>query len=249
MSSPIDSPTTSATPPGKWPKVVPPLTAEERRINDDFMKHWLQVLPKRYPVVEIFNQGYAVRHAPRGFVRTLEIGAGLGGHLSYERLTDVQRANYHALELRQNMADELRRLHPGINTVVGDCQQRLDFPAGFFDRILAIHVLEHLPDLPAAVREMRRLCDPVRGVFSVVIPTEGSPAYTLCRRLSAQRIFEKRYPGHAYESFIRREHLNRPAEILAELAPHFRVERRAFFPLRVPIVALNLCIGLTLRPV
>ena len=50
-----------------------------------------------------------------------------------------------------------------IGAVVGDCQQRMDFEEGYFDRILAIHVLEHLPNLPAAVREMHRLCDKSLG--------------------------------------------------------------------------------------
>ena len=27
----------------KWPKVLPPLTQEQQRISDDFMKHWLEV--------------------------------------------------------------------------------------------------------------------------------------------------------------------------------------------------------------
>jgi hypothetical protein len=84
-------------------------------------------------------------------------------------------------------------------------------------------------------------------VFSVVIPCEGGLAYTLARRISAQRIFEKRYQ-QPYDWFIRREHLNVPAEILRELGTWFEVTHRSFFPLRVPAVFCNLCIGLTLRP-
>ena len=59
--------------------------------------------------------------------------------------------------------------------MVSDCQQRMDFPDGFFDRYLAIHVLEHLPNLPGAVREAWRLLNKERGRMLVVIPTEGSP--------------------------------------------------------------------------
>ena len=113
--------------------------------------------------------------------------------------------------------------------------------------MLAIHVLEHLPGLPAAIREMRRLCHPERGVFSVVIPCEGGLAYSLARKISAQRIFEKRYQ-QSYRWFISREHLNVPAEILRELAPHFDIVHRSDFPLLLPWVFCNLCIGLTLRP-
>ena len=45
----------------------------------------------------------------------------------------------------------------------------------------------------------------------------------------------------------RREHVNRPAEILSEIEPFFSVESRAYFPLRVPFVFCNLCIGLELK--
>ncbi len=74
----------------KWPKTFPPLTAEQKRINDDFVKHWHEVLPKRFSLIEKFNHGYPVKNS-REFVSTLEIGAGLGQHLEYEHLTQQQR--------------------------------------------------------------------------------------------------------------------------------------------------------------
>ena len=238
-----------ASPPGgKWPKTFPPLTPEQQRISDDFMKAWHEVLPAKYGVVERFNHGYTAWHAPKAFTRTLEIGAGLGEHLEHETLTPEQRRNYYALELRPNMSAEIARKYPDVHAITGDCQQRLDFPDGFFDRVLAIHVLEHLPNLPAAVREAHRICNKDRGVFQVVIPCEGSMAYSLARKISAQRVFEKRYPGQSYRWFIEREHINLPGEIQEELAPYFTMQRRSYFPLKVPFEFCNLCIGLTLRP-
>lgn len=240
----------AAPPPAapKWPKAFPSLTPEQQAISDDFMKAWHEVLPQKYGVVERFNHGYPVRHAPADFARTLEIGAGLGEHLEYERLTPEQRRNYYALELRANMSAEIARRYPDVHALTGDCQQRLDFPDGFFDRVLAVHVLEHLPNLPAAIREAYRLVNKDRGVFQVVIPCEGSMAYSLARKISAQRVFEKRYPGQRYRWFIEREHINLPGEIQEELAPYFVMHRRSYFPLKVPFEFCNLCIGLTLRP-
>ena len=55
-------------------------------------------------------------------------------------------------------------------------------------------------------------------------------------------------PAQPLYNLIRREHLNRPAEILAELAPHFEIVHRRFFPIPLPFVLCNLCLGLTLRP-
>ncbi len=230
----------------KWPKRVPPLTESQKAVSDDFVKLWHQKLPQ-YSAIEKFNHGWVVKNAPAAFARTLEVGAGLGEHLEYEKLSPQQEAGYVALEIRENMAAEIQRRFPRIETVIGDCQRHLDFVDGHFDRIIAVHVLEHLPDLPAAVQEMHRLCNKDRGVFQVVIPCEGGLAYTLCRRVSAQRIFERRYK-QPYRWFIEREHINSPAEIEEELAACFVTERRVFFPLRLPALSCNLCIALSLRP-
>jgi SAM-dependent methyltransferase len=232
----------------KWPKVLPPLSVEQQRINDDFMKRWHEVLPNRYGMIEKFNHNFPVKYSRPGFKTTLEIGAGLGEHLHYERLNPEQERNYYALELRENMAAKIREGFPRVRAITGDCQARLDFPDGYFDRYIAVHVLEHLPNLPACLREAYRLINKERGQLLVVIPCEGSPAYSLARRISAQRIFEKTY-GMSYDVFIKREHINVPAEILAELDPYFTVEARSFFPLPfLPMIFCNLCIGLSLKP-
>jgi len=233
--------------PSKWPKTFPPLTEEQERIRDDWMHTWHEVLPKKYGMLERFNHGYVVEHAPREFLRTLEIGAGLGEHLTYERLTPEQRSNYVAVELRQVMADEIARRHPDIKVHVGDCQQRLAFDDDTFDRVLAVHVLEHLPNLPAAVREIHRVCNKQRGRFQIVIPAEGGLAYAFARQISSKRIFERKYKM-SYAWLIEREHINVPSEILEVLNEHFTIEHRTYYPLRVPVVNLNLVIGFTLKP-
>ena len=86
-----------------------------------------------------------------------------------------------------------------------------------------------------------------RGWFYVVIPCEGSLAYSLARRVSAQRLFEERYK-QSYKWFYQREHINRPHEILAELKPYFVVDGRSFFPIALPFLFCNLVIGLALKP-
>lgn len=233
----------------KWPKTLSTLTPEQQIISHDFMQYWHEELASksRYNLIEKFNHGYAVRHAPKTFLRTLEIGAGLGEHLNYETLTSEQKKNYIALELKENMANKIKENHPEITTHTGDCQQHLAFPNDYFDRILAIHVLEHLPNLPATVKEMHRLCNKKTGIFSIVIPCEGGYAYQIARKLSAQRLFEKRYQ-QPYQWFIEREHLNKPNEIMEELQPYFNIKHRQFFPFALPIIHINLCIGLTLQP-
>ena len=231
----------------KWPKIFPMLTPEQVVISDDFMKYWHETLSRRYGIVDEFNYNYVVKTAPQEFIRTLEIGAGNGEHLKYERLEERQKENYFAVDIRENMVAELRNRFPEIRAVVGDCQMRMNFEDCYFDRILAIHVLEHLPDLPAAVREMHRICDKNRGVLSIVIPCEGSLVYSIARKISAQRIFEARYK-QSYRWLIEREHINRPCDISEELSPYFVLVSTAYFPIPLKVEFCNLCIGATFKP-
>lgn len=226
----------------KWPKQLPALSEEQLRIRDDFMKYWHEVLPRRYGMIENFNHGYPVRHATKKG-KVLEIGSGLGEHIAYEHLEGTE---YYALELRAEMAEMIAKRFPMVKTIVGDCQKTLDFPSHTFDKVIAIHVLEHLPDLPAALKEIHRLLKP-DGEFCVVIPCEGGLAYSLARRISAQRIFEKRYKT-SYDWCIGSEHINVPKEIKEELDKFFDVERQSYFPLLLPSVNLNLVIGMVLKP-
>jgi SAM-dependent methyltransferase len=224
----------------RWPKQVPQLTAEQQRIRDDFMRHWLEVLPNRYGLIEKFNHRYPLRSIVAGG-RTLEIGAGIGAHCNWE---DLSSQEYYCNELRPELLEQLVGRFPQVTALLGDCQVGLDIPDDFFDRVLAIHVLEHLPKLPSALDNIHRMLRP-GGCLSVVIPCEGGAAYTLARNISARRIFERRY-RQSYDWFVASEHLNLPHEITQELAKRFVLTHRLFFPLRLPIVNANLVIGLTL---
>lgn len=228
--------------------MLPPLTAEQERISNEFMRAWHEELPQRYSIVERFNHGYPVAASDFPFISTLEIGAGLGEHLRYEHLSDEQLRNYVAVDLRANMIEALRAAFPRVRALQADCQQPMDVAAGSIDRILAIHVLEHLPNLPAAITELHRVCAKPSGRLIVVIPCEGGLAYSLARKISAERFYRRRFGG-SYKWLYSREHINLPREVLTELDRCFAVERRSYFPLSfLPIATFNLCIGLRLKP-
>lgn len=98
-----------------------------------------------------------LRIIPRGRRSLLDIGAR-DGHFS--RLLTQVFTEVTALDL-EKPAWEI----PGVTTVGGDVT-RLDFPDGFFDCVLCAEVLEHVADLEAACREIRRVArrDIVIGV-------------------------------------------------------------------------------------
>ncbi len=227
----------------KWPKFPPVLSEEQKRIKDDFMKYWHEVLPKKYVMIEKFNHSFPIKNCSPGG-RTLEIGAGLGEHIFYE---DLSRTEYFAIEIRPEMAQIIKQRFPSVKVIIGDCQERIDFSDNFFDRVLAIHVLEHLPNLPATLRELKRILKP-GGKFCVLIPCEGGLAYGLARRISTKRIFEKRY-GIPHQADIITEHINLPAEIIEELSRDFKILKKIYWPLKIQAVNCNLVIGLILEPI
>ena len=225
----------------KWPKKIPPLSDEQKTIRDDFMKYWLKELPKKYGIIEKFNHGYPSKIGFFKGCKTLEIGAGLGEHLAYENLDDQ---NYSVLELRKELAEEISNKYPMVNLIIGDCQENISANKEEFDRVIAIHVLEHLPNLPEALKEISRVMKN-RGHFIIVIPCEGGLCYEFARRISAKRIFEKRY-NQSYDWLISIEHINTPDEIIMELNRFFITKEISYFPLYFHSVTLNLCIGMVL---
>lgn len=227
----------------KWPKIVPEIDAEQKALADDFMKRWHSVLPNKFGVIEKFNHGYPLHHLPeKDKFSTLEIGAGLGAHIEVE---DLSKQEYHCIELRQNMADAITARFPSVLTTVGDCQKRIPYADQYFDRIVAVHVLEHLPDLPRAIDQMHRVLKP-GGLLSIVIPCDPGLAYRVASRIAGEHMFRKWYKM-PYRWLLRREHINSPREIIGLLNQRFSRVNRQYFPLPIPVTTINLCVGLTFR--
>lgn len=226
----------------KWPKKLPKLTPEQQRIKDDFMQHWLEIVPKKFGIIGHFSHEFPVNNCKPGG-KVLELGAGLGDQVPYENMKITE---YYALELRPNIARILKKRFPQVKVKIGDCQKPLDYPNNFFDRIQAIHVLEHLPNLPFTLKEVKRVLKP-DGEFCVIIPCEGGFIHAIGRYFSGKRVFEKRYRV-PYDWCIKSEHVNTALEIMEELGKEFEVIKRSFYPLFVPSLNLNLFAGFVLKP-
>jgi len=228
-----------------WPKPRPVLTEEQQAIFADWYRHWLSEagMQGRYSLVDRFGHQYAARTFVQG-CRTLDMGAGNGGHLKYE---DLDNQIYTALESSELLATQIQKIYPQANVVIGDCQKRTEFQDNYFDRILAIHLLEHLDNLPSTLNEVCRTLRP-GGRFSVVIPCEGGFLYRLGRKFSSEKMFVARY-HQSYDWLIKYDHINTAREVLVELAKRFHFEDRSYFPFLLPILDLELVIGMTCIPI
>lgn len=107
-----------------FPKKLKKLSSKQKKISDDFMKYWHEVLRSKYTIVDKFNHKFIVNSRPNRFKTVLEIGAGDGEHLYYEKLSKKKLKNYYALDIRKNMLTRLINEYKDVNVVNGDCQKK-----------------------------------------------------------------------------------------------------------------------------
>lgn len=72
------------------------------------------------------------------------------------------------------ISDEARKTHPAVEFVEGKLEQ-LPWPDKHFDTVVSTHTLEHVVDLPAAMRELRRV---TRSRLILVTPKQRPYRYT-----------------------------------------------------------------------
>src|SRR5271166_757763 len=97
---------------------------------------------------EIARTADLLRLLPRGRRSVLDVGAR-DGHFS--RLLTEYFSEVTALDLKQPDFDI-----PRVRTVAGDVT-KLDFDAGSFDCVFCAEVLEHIPDVENACKEILRV--------------------------------------------------------------------------------------------
>ena len=129
------------------------------------------------------------RHAPprRADSALLDIGCGYGHLLG--RFSDRYRLA--GIDVSAHAAGVARTAIPGAVVVTADVQRPLPFDVPF-DVILAINVVEHLPDPAAGIRSIREALVP-GGLCVIHLPTINGPMSRLIYRLAYAKD-----PTHVY---------------------------------------------------
>ena len=96
----------------------------------------------------------------------VDVGCGNGAYLA-ELNRSGHRGTRVGVDLSEGMARSVREQRVASGAVVGDAP-RLPLPDGCVDAALCMHMLYHVPDRPAAVRELRRITRP-GGVVLMVL--------------------------------------------------------------------------------
>lgn len=169
------------------------------------------------------------------FSQVLEVGAGTLAHLPFVKhafdryiASDFDQAVIDAakkLPLPENV--ELKRLDGG----------KLPFEDNSFDRLIATHVLEHVPMPHEALEEWVRVLKP-GGVLSLILPCDPGLLWRIGRALGPRHSAEA--AGLPYDYYMAREHINSIFNLNQILKFHFPKRDVHWWPLRVPIADINL---------
>lgn len=103
----------------------------------------------------------------------LDVGCGSGSLLSNKDLI----SDPWGIDLSEYAVRIASNRNTNANLCVAD-MQNMPFPNGFFDKVVNIGGLEHVPDMEKALYEMKRICDK-DGKLCIVVPNKDFLLYVL----------------------------------------------------------------------
>jgi len=167
--------------------------------------------------------------------QVLEVGAGTLAHLPFvrHRFDRYIASDFDRTVLKAVKDEPLRN---GVELMELD-GSTLPFEANSFDRLIATHVLEHVPFPHLAIQEWVRVLKP-GGVLSLILPCDPGLAWRFGRFLGPRKQAER--AGLPYDYYMAREHINSIFNLHQILKFHFPKREITWWPLRVPIPDLNL---------
>lgn len=187
--------------------------------------------PRGVMAVHLARYNFARGLAKGKLVLDVACGAGYGSAVlanEARRVVGVDRS--------EKAVRYARTLYGGVGTVfLAADAGRLPFPKGAFDAVVSFETIEHLPDIPLYLDEIRRVLRP-GGVFVVSTPKAprtttkpANPHHTIeYSSLDFRAIMEERFDSVDLYSQVRAE-----AAVLRWLKKADVLGIRARFPVRV----------------
>jgi phosphatidylethanolamine/phosphatidyl-N-methylethanolamine N-methyltransferase len=172
------------------------------------------------------------------FGSVLEVGTGSGHHIhSVRHRFDRYVMSDLNPDYLRHLASSLAPEFPGRTEVDAQDATRLTYADDTFDRVIATHVLEHLPEPQSVLREWARVLKP-GGVLSLVLPCDPGIAWRVGRNFGPRKAAEKQ--GIPYDYVMAREHINSIGNLITLVRHTFPKRKEVWSPLPVPIYDANL---------
>ncbi len=188
----------------------------------------------------VLRKTHALIEQPFGpetnFSQVLEVGAGTLAHLPFVR---HKYDRYLASDFDQKVLDVAAN-SPAIGDRVELLKldsRTLPFADDTFDRLIATHVLEHVPDPHLALAEWVRVVKP-GGVISLLLPCDPGWMWRFGRHFGPRKQAER--AGLPYDYYMAREHINSIFNLHEILSFHFPKRTVSWWPCRVGLPDLNL---------
>jgi SAM-dependent methyltransferase len=229
-----------------------PLFGDRRRWGRTIREHdpdwqgWLAAYMQFYSDTQkggigktVNDAGYAVlREIDLEGKRVLEIGPGILPHKAFWR---GRPAHYTVADIKREFLDASLAVLTEANvpgSAALSSQSALPLADADYDVVISFYSLEHIEQLEAFVLEIERVLRP-GGILIGGIPCEGGLAWGLGRYFTSRRYIRK-YFDFDPDKIICWEHPNFASNILGHLDARFEPLRRGFWPLKAPLIDINL---------
>jgi ubiquinone/menaquinone biosynthesis C-methylase UbiE len=172
------------------------------------------------------------------FGKVVEVGAGAGEHLGFVQhsFDEYLLTDWNDIRLeraRAALPDELR----AKVKVAREDATRLSMASGSVDRLVACHILEHLPQPHEVLREWHRVLRR-GGVLSILLPCDPGLLWRLGRMLGPRANAQR--AGIEYDYWMAREHVNPIGNLVVFIRYYFGDVDELWYPARIPSTDLNL---------
>jgi phosphatidylethanolamine/phosphatidyl-N-methylethanolamine N-methyltransferase len=169
----------------------------------------------------------------------LEVGAGSGHHFSYLNRGVKKYVMTDGSDFMLQVALKRYKNEVALGKLIIEKQDanKLSYNDGIFDRLIATHVLEHIPNPVFALREWNRV---VRkgGIISLVLPCDPGLLWRLGRSLGPRRNATRL--GLPYDYLQAAEHVNSIFNLIVFIRYHFDEISEFWYPSRLSIPDVNL---------
>lgn len=168
----------------------------------------------------------------------LEIGPGM---LPHTRFWLGKPAHYTVADIKDEFLQGALKELAGNQvpaTAIRSLADRIARPDASFDMVISFYSLEHIVRLEAFVEDIHRVLKP-GGMLVGGIPCEGGLAWGLGRYLTSRHYIRRHFTFDP-DKIICWEHPNFANRVLVQLDRRFSVVRKDYWPLKVPLLDINL---------